>query len=481
MSKSAQNSTPSPVAVLNALPEMCFSIAVDGTVLFANTAASDQLESPRELISGKRITEFLEKQHQAPVLAAVERCVKHGASEKLECDFISARGARIATVVHLAPTLDLSPAGSMLLSARSVSGDKDKDLNLLRFANVAHYTVNPLEITDTMGRIVYVNPAFEVASGYAKEELIGKNPNVFGSGKHGKSFWKNMWHTITSGRVWVGEVENKRRNGEPYLTQILISPIVDSLGVIVGYFGIHRDITQQRHLEQQLVHAQKMESIGMLAAGLAHEVGNPLTSISSIVQVIQRTTKDEFAKEKLGLIKSQINRISRIIRELVDFARQTTTETSTTDINRAISEAVDIVRAGTKARTISFKMNLDEHLPHLPLVPDKIQQVFINILINAVDAMHDRPAERKEAGIVVTSSCTQDEVLVKIQDHGVGIPTHAVQNIFDPFFTTKAVGEGTGLGLWVSYTIVKSFDGDIRVESAEGDGTSFTIKFPITL
>src|ERR1035437_2957488 len=161
MSISAQNSTPSPVIVLNALPERCFSIAVDGTVQFANIAASDQLEIPRELISGKRITEFLEKQHHAPVLAALERCVKHGTSEKLECDFVNARGARIASAVHVAPTPDLLPAGSMLLSARNVSGDKDKDLNLLRFANVAHYTVNPLEITDTMGRIVYVNPAFE--------------------------------------------------------------------------------------------------------------------------------------------------------------------------------------------------------------------------------------------------------------------------------------------------------------------------------
>ncbi|MBM2846371.1 MAG: Signal transduction histidine kinase, partial [Bacteroidetes bacterium] len=176
---------------------------------------------------------------------------------------------------------DGSADRSCLAVVRDIAEEKQKDIDLLRFSNVAHYTLNPLEITDVNGRIIYVNPAFELASGYSKEEMIGKNPNVFGSGKHPKSFWENMWKTIKSGNVWVGEVENKRRNGESYLTYLLISPVADRSGKIVGYFGVHRDITEQRRLEHQLFQAQKMESIGTLAAGIAHEVGNPLTSISS--------------------------------------------------------------------------------------------------------------------------------------------------------------------------------------------------------
>jgi PAS domain S-box-containing protein len=146
---------------------------------------------------------------------------------------------------------------------------------------VAEYTVNPLEITDVEGKIIYVNPAFERSSGYSREELIGKNPNIFSSHKHSKDFWRNMWETIKQGKVWIGEVVNKRKDGSLFYTDLLISPIIDKSGKLIGYFGIHRDKTEQKKLEQQLIHAQKMESMGLLAAGLAHEVGNPLASISS--------------------------------------------------------------------------------------------------------------------------------------------------------------------------------------------------------
>jgi len=168
---------------------------------------------------------------------------------------------------------------------RDISDEKRKELDFLRFSNLAHHTVNPLEITDTEGRIIYVNPAFEKASGYTAAELIGKNPNIFSSGKHPAIFWKKMWETIKGGKVWTGEIENRKRNGELFHAQLLISPILDADGTVVGYFGIHRDITEQKSLEKHLMQAQKMESMGLLTAGIAHEVGNPLTSISSIVQV----------------------------------------------------------------------------------------------------------------------------------------------------------------------------------------------------
>ena len=169
--------------------------------------------------------------------------------------------------------------------------------------------------------MVYVNKAFVEASGYSKEELLGKNPNIFGSGKHPKKFWEKMWETINSGRVWVGEVENRKKSGKAYFTQLLISPILNSEGKVISFFGIHRDLNEKKMLEKQLIHTQKMESIGTLAAGVAHEVGNPLASISALVQVVLRSTEDEFVKEKLGLVRSQVTRISKIIRDLVRFLK----------------------------------------------------------------------------------------------------------------------------------------------------------------
>jgi len=272
----------------------------------------------------------------------------------------------------------------------------------------------------------------------------------------------------------VGEVENRRKDGSPFHTELVISPIVDGNSHIVGFMGAHRDVTEQKILEQQLVRSQKMESIGTLAAGIAHEVGNPLTSISSLVQVIQRTTADEFAKDKLGLIKDQINRIARIIRDLVDFSRPSAYVIKPTDVNKVIREALNIVQYGKKVKDIAFTLELADDLPNLSVVPDQLAQVFINILMNAVDSL-----EGKAGSIWIQSRANDEHVEVLVKDTGKGIAPDDREKIFEPFFTTKAVGQGTGLGLWVSYGIVQSFGGGIRVDSEPGRGSTFGIQLPI--
>ena len=230
-----------------------------------------------------------------------------------------------------------------------------------------------------------------------------------------------MWNTISSGKVWVGEVENLKKNGEPFFTQLLISPILDKEGKVSGYFGIHRDLTEKKTLERQLIHTQKMESIGTLAAGIAHEVGNPLASISALVQVAQRSTADAFINEKLGLVKSQVTRISKIIRDLVDFSRPSNYELELTDINKVINEAVEITKVGTKAKDISFIINLGKEIPSLPLISDQIQQVFVNILLNAVDAIIEKTEKRDQNKISVKSECEGDFVKIIFSDSGTGI------------------------------------------------------------
>jgi PAS domain S-box-containing protein len=367
----------------------------------------------------------------------------------------------------------------ILVTARDITEEKEKETDLIRFFNVAENTVNPLQITDLNGKMIYVNKAFEKASGYPKEELLGKNPRIFGSGKNSKKFWDKMWDTISSGEGWVGEVENQKKNGDAYYTQLLISPILDKEGKVAGYFGIHRDLTEKRTLERQLIHTQKMESIGTLAAGIAHEVGNPLASISALVQVAQRTSNDPFINEKLGLVKSQVTRISKIIRDLVDFSRPSNYELELTDVNKVIREAVEITKVGTKAKDIIFDTNLNSDIPFLPLIADQIQQVFVNILLNAVDAIIEKKKRSPKEKISVKSDCDGDYLKLTFSDSGVGIKEENLVKAFEPFFTTKKEGKGTGLGLWVSYGIVKSFQGDIKIESKIDEGTSFIIKLPI--
>lgn len=477
-----------PKEVLDLYPAMFIVISPEGTIVEVNKYAERLLHLGEQRLVGFSLYDLCVADARSELQRLVHETLANGSSNSSAITLQTSGGGEVEVALSLSryPSDKKVKRAYCVVAARDVSEERKKELDLLRFSNIAHYTVNPLEITDVEGKIIYVNPAFERASGYSREELIGKNPNIFGSGKHPKSFWKKMWDTITAGKVWVGEVENRRRTGEPFFTQLLISPIIDGTGKIVGYFGVHRDITEQKYLQQQLVHAQKMESIGLLAAGIAHEVGNPLTSISSLVQVIQRSTLDDFTQEKMELIKSQIARISRIIRELVDFSRRSSYEVQLTDINKSIKQSVEIVRLGKKAKDIAFQVQLDENISPLPLVPDQMEQVFINILINAVDAIqakvHDasRRASSTEKGeITVTSSIQGEQVVITIRDNGKGIPEELLPKIFEPFFTTKPVGEGTGLGLWVSYGIIRSFQGNIVAESVVGKGTTFTITLPL--
>lgn len=465
-------------SLFDSFPDMCFLVDQNGNIKVLNK------------ISVKRLN--LGDTKPDIFFDYIELCDRSQAENLFKDSYSSGRSSDIETrlfvqnnfinvkLTYVPFTKNGYDEKLILITARDISEEKKKEIDLIRFFNVAENTVNPLQITDLNGKMIYVNKAFEVASGYTKEELINKNPRVFGSGKHSGKFWDKMWDTISSGKVWVGEVENLRKHGEPFFTQLLVSPILDKDGKVTGYFGIHRDLTDKRLLERQLIHTQKMESIGTLAAGIAHEVGNPLASISALVQVAQRITTDPFVNEKLGLVKSQVTRISKIIRDLVDFSRPSNYELELTDINNVIHEAVEIVKVGTKAKDIIFENDLSKDIPLLPLIADQIQQVFVNILLNAVDAIAEKKRDKKVEKIYVKSECNGDEVTLTFTDTGMGISEENLSKVFEPFFTTKKEGKGTGLGLWVSYGIVKSFQGDIKIKSKLNEGTTFIIKLPIS-
>ncbi|MEJ5304452.1 MAG: PAS domain S-box protein [Ignavibacteria bacterium] len=479
-----------PCYFFDILPDISFVIDQSMSILHCNKAASEFFLSSKQEIVNKNFIDFISEDKRDEFAKVFNKSIKEGINQEIETIFVAGENKKFVQVI-LAPFFQVNHSNNQsdtrlcFVFARDISIQKKKELDLVRFANVAEYTVNPLEITDIEGKIIYVNPAFERSSGYTREELIGKNPNIFSSHKHSKEFWRNMWDTIKQGKVWIGEVVNKRKDGTLFYTDLLVSPIIDENGKLIGYFGIHRDKTEQKKLEQQLIHAQKMESMGLLASGLAHEVGNPLASISSLVQVIQRTNKDEFTNQKLELIKSQINRISKIIRDLVNFSRQSTYELQSTEINKVLKSAIEIARVSKKAKGINFVEEYGSNIPILYLVPDQLQQVFLNILINAIDALcidADRMIYfNPNPQIVAKTYRDENKVYISISDNGIGMSESTMEKIFDPFYTTKKVGEGTGLGLWVSYNIIKSFQGEIRVNSTEGEGSTFTIVLPINI
>jgi PAS domain S-box-containing protein len=469
--------------VFNVLPDLYFLLDEFGKIQEVNYQVTEKLGYQIEEIQGREFYTILQPPSVLRVEHAVIKSLQNESTKSLKCIFLRNDSGIIEADLYISSyKIPNKKNKYVLVVAKDITVEKKKDIDLLRFYYVAENTVNPLQITDLQGKMVYINPAFEKASGYPKEELLGKSPNVFSSGKHSSRYWDKMWDSIQSGKVWVGEVENKKRDGEPFYTQLLISPILDSDKKVIGYFGIHRDLTEKRNLEKQLIHTQKMESIGTLAAGVAHEVGNPLASISALVQIVQRQTNDEFIKEKLELVKKQVTRISKIIRDLVDFSRPSNYELQLTNINETIKEAIEIVRVGKKAKNVEFLFDPDNSLALLPLVADQIQQVFVNILINAVDAIFEKQVQFTDnyrGEICVSSRKNQEYLILIFKDNGHGIKDDHITKIFEPFFTTKKEGKGTGLGLWVSYGIVKSFHGEITVENNNTAGTIFKILLPL--
>lgn len=459
---------------MDVVPDLCFLLDKNGVIIESNKLVRREFGCRVDEVNGHQIWNFLDEGSRDSLQEILRKIKRKRNGHELEIHFHRKDGTTLEALAYLSPYRDgIHSDIAIALVARNISEQKEKELRFLQFSEVIHRTINPIEITDASGKIVYVNPAFEKASGYSRDELIGKNPNILSSGKHPKEFWSKVWDTILSGKVWVGEIENRTKSGEPLHTQLLISPITDKDGKIVGFLGAHRDITEQKRLQEQLVHSQKMESIGTLAAGIAHEVGNPLTSISSLVQVIQRTTKDAFAQEKLELVKNQINRIAGTIRQLVDFSRPSNYEAQLTDVNQLVRESLGMVQYGKKAQDVYFHLNLAPSLPKITVVPDQLIQVFINILMNAVDAM-----EGKRGDVIITTKKENGYLKVIFEDTGKGIAPDDLGKVFDPFYTTKKPGEGTGLGLWVSYGIMKNFGGDIQVKSELGKGSTFTLILP---
>jgi len=466
--------------LFDSLPDMYFLLDANGDIFKMNKKADEIIKSNQNF-SPTNFLDLVDLPNREKVNNVFFQCISFGKTIDIETQFLLVKKefeARVSFSFHKF-NIDGQKIDYVFTVVKDITEEKVKEIELQRFFNIVESSLNPIQITDFYGKMIYVNPALVKSSGYSKEELIGKNPSIFGSGKLNKKFWDKMWQTISGGKVWFGEIEDRKKNGEPFYTQLLISPIFDKEEKVTGYFGIHRDLSEKRTLEKQLIHTQKMESIGTLAAGIAHEVGNPLASISALVQVAQRSTEDVFIKEKLDLVKSQVTRISKIIRDLVDFSRPSNFELQRVNINECLKESIEITKVGTKAKTINFNVMLSDDIPNLPLVADQLEQVFVNILLNAVDAINEVKVEKKEKRISIESALSKDEATITFTDTGSGISEENLTKIFEPFFTTKSQGRGTGLGLWVSYAIIKSFQGKLEVQSNPGLGTTFTIKLPV--
>ncbi|NOZ60261.1 MAG: PAS domain S-box protein [Calditrichaeota bacterium] len=321
------------------------------------------------------------------------------------------------------------------------------------------------------------NKQAEKMYGYSAEEMIGKHISLIVPNDEKSRREIELINKIVKEKGFVKDWETERitHDGRKLLLRITRTAIRDENDNYRGSSVIAHDISEQRRLEQQLIHSEKLSAVGQLAAGIAHEVGSPLTAISSLAQLLYERDDDEWNKDKLKIIREQIDRIARIVRELVNFSKPISTDVKDISVNQVIEEAIQIVRYDRRLKHLTINLDLFPGLPMIRASFDQLLQVLINILLNAGDALEGRP----DGEISISTQLVGEKIIIRIIDNGAGIAGKYLDHIFEPFFTTKGPGKGTGLGLWVCYNIVKGFSGEIVAESEENQGTAFHIILPV--
>jgi PAS domain S-box-containing protein len=335
------------------------------------------------------------------------------------------------------------------------------------------------------GRIEYANPAFEVMSGYSSNELAGRDmiPEVLPP-----EIALKAGRDVFAGKIWAGAVKTKRKDGREYYNQTSIIPINDGKGNIVRFVCISKDVTKERHLEDQLRQSQKMETIGRLAGGVAHDFNNILTAIMGYASVISDSIKDDIIlKQYAQQVVAASERAAALTRSLLAFSRKQVLNPSPVDIN-------DIIRRVEKLliRLIGEDIELKTLLSKEKLVcladSVQIEQIMMNLVTNARDAMPNGGVITIETNAAVINeeyvafhffAKAGNYACISVSDTGQGMDEDTKKNIFEPFYTTKEVGKGTGLGLAIVYGIVKQHNGYINVYSEVGKGTTFKIYLPL--
>ncbi len=361
---------------------------------------------------------------------------------------------------------------------------QERNLLMLAIEQAAECIV----ITDTTGAIVYVNPIFEQLTGYTCKEAIGKNPRILKSNEHDKDFYETMWNTLLNGKTWKGTFVNKKKNGDIYSEEAVISPVHNNSGKITNYVAVKRDITDELQQQDQLRQAQKLESIGTLTCGIAHDFNNMLMGIMGFSELaLQKIEKTNPAHEWVEEVINIVNHSASLTRQLLTFSRKQEITPEELDINDATVKILKMLR-----RLISEEIQLvlkpSADISSVMMDPTQFDQILTNLCINSNDAINgtgEITIKTDNVTIGRNHHSTDTEVkpgeyaLLTITDTGSGMNKKTVEHIFDPFFTTKEVGKGTGMGLATVYGIIKQNNGFVEVNSKPGSGTTIKIYLPI--
>jgi PAS domain S-box-containing protein len=412
---------------------------------------------------------------------------KDGQVNNLEAKF-RLKDGNVKTGLISAKVIMLDKVPHTLSITRDISRLKMAEEERLRLATAVEQAAESIIITDKKGIIKYVNPAFLKTIGYAQHKVIGQDFRLLKSDRHNNAFYKQIWNTISSGRIWSGHITNKAKDGTIREFETTISPIRDSSDNIVNFVSVNRDVTQEVALEKKLRQAQKMESVGTLAGGIAHDFNNILSAIIGYAELtIADTAESAGVRKNLEEIFKAGQRAKDLVRQILAFSRQSEQELKPVQISHIVREALKLLRASLPS-TIEIRQNIQPQVENIMADSTQIHQVLMNLCTNSAHAMQESggvleinlSSEELDSDFTIhhPGLCPGRYLKLTVADTGCGIPPEFLDRIFDPYFTTKDKDQGTGLGLAVVHGIAKSHGGTITVESEPAKGSIFNLYLP---
>jgi two-component system cell cycle sensor histidine kinase/response regulator CckA len=369
---------------------------------------------------------------------------------------------------------------------RDITEKKKREETLLLLQTAIDSSSEAVIITDRQSKIVYVNPAVEKMTGFKLLELLGNDVRILGNETESEDTNRRLWETIQSGRSWAGEFVNRRKDGTLYNQRAIISPVLDDNGEINHFVSIASDVTKEKKLEEQMLQAAKMDSLGRLASGIAHDFNNYLTIINGYSEMLLAENEDGKDSENLKIILQAGKNSSKLVAKILGFSRRQAPAPAVLDVNATLTELERMVRR-LVGEHIELRLDLNPNAGRVCIDPGQFEQLLINLVLNARDAMtgggkltlasESRTLDDAQA-VKHPGLHPGNYVAIHVHDSGTGMEPPVLARIFEPFFTTKPAGEGTGLGLALVFGITGQNGGAIWAESEPGHGSTFHLLLP---
>jgi PAS domain S-box-containing protein len=470
-------------AVLRDAPFGVLIVERPGTVLWANPAYWEVSGRDPKLI-GANILDVLQREevehqgssHSADIRRAIAAALETGTPSTIHSVVPAhSRGDKryIADVeVRAATTPPGQPPRAIVVV--TVANDRFEDRLRSRVFYQAFVTCTiPLAIFDTGGTFLEVNPAFEAKFGFSRPECLGHGVEIVWSPSVPLTVREQMWAALRdpAAGTWSGEVMHRDKGGVEHPVLLAMSASTDDRGRPSHFLSVAVDLTEKRWLERSAAHAERLASLGRLAAGVAHEVNTPLANITLVAESLQRRSTDAWVRSRAATITEQVEAASKIVRSLLDFSRRADPTVSKLDLSDVARDALVFVQGKQ-----SSDVEVEAVYPSAPVEihgdRGQLIQVLSNLVNNAYDAMAGKGRLRMEVRL------QEGRGIVEVTDSGPGIPVDILPHIFEPFFTTKPEGEGTGLGLAICHGIVLAHHGEITAGNVPGGGACFRVLLP---